>query len=179
MVKRDKRRKRLTNFAVCRVQAMTPKSFFRIIVQPIASSLTPVGWKWNSSVCQCDQKPRPESPRAETVCSPGGEWRQTKRLRQIMHIFLYSRDSTINSTIHAFLSFFFFFKPIQRRRGSNLLPHLDFKNWVLNENLGLNQTVTWDFITTWSPSCGDRVDSYGKIPRVTNHISDSPLHGNM
>lgn len=47
---RDKTRKRLREFPARRVQVMTPKSSFRVIVQPIASSLTPVGRTWNSSV---------------------------------------------------------------------------------------------------------------------------------
>lgn len=39
--KRDNRRKRLRWFPARRVQAMTPKSSLTVIVQPIASSLTP------------------------------------------------------------------------------------------------------------------------------------------
>lgn len=55
--KRDKRRKRLRLFAAPRhVQAMTPKSSFRVIVQPIASSLTPVGRTGNSSAFHSQKK---------------------------------------------------------------------------------------------------------------------------
>lgn len=50
MEKRDKRTKRLRELPAFRVQAMNPKSSFRVIVQPIASSLTPVGRTRNSSV---------------------------------------------------------------------------------------------------------------------------------
>lgn len=38
----EKRRKRLRKFPVCLVQPLTPKSSFRVIVQPIAAFLNPV-----------------------------------------------------------------------------------------------------------------------------------------
>lgn len=74
--KRDKRRKRLRLFAAPRrVQAMTPKSSFRVIVQPIASSLTPVGRTGNSSAFHSQKKKKlpetwgpSEKPGKEIVC---------------------------------------------------------------------------------------------------------------
>ena len=73
--KRDKRRRRLRLFpAPRRVQAMTPKSSFRVIVQPIASSLTPVGRTGNSSAFHSQKKLQEtwgpsEKPGEEIACS--------------------------------------------------------------------------------------------------------------